>query len=146
MENPTAGAAVAAQRVRWRCGSGAVAHKYTMTCELCSIRMVRIKNCARRTSHGLAPPSSARNPPAPLAPGSEGQQAVAAVVQVCHAGSAATPNTCTMSHHVQDGGQQAAAAGVQVCRAGSAATPNTCTMSHHLQCCAQLTSDPSGWF
>ena len=109
---------------QWRCSPrfSADAHKYTITCELCSIRMVRTKNCARRTSHGLAPPSSARNPPAA---GSEGQQAVAAVVQVCHAGSAATPTTCTMSHHVQDGGQQEAAAGVLSGHAGSAATLST---------------------
>ena len=60
--------------------------------------MVRTKNCARRTSHGLAPPSSARNSRAPLAAGFEEGQAAAVVVQVCHAGSAATPNTCTMSH------------------------------------------------
>jgi hypothetical protein len=115
VENPTAataGRAADAMAARqWRCSPRfrADAHKYTITYELCSIRMVRTKNCARRTSHGLAPPSSARNPPAA---GSEGQQAVAAVVQVCHAGSAATPTTCTMSHHVQDGGQQEAAAGV----------------------------------
>ena len=55
---------------------------------------------------------SARNSRAPLAAGFEEGQAAAAVVQVCHAGSAATPATCTMSHHVQDGGQQEAAAGV----------------------------------
>ena len=152
MENPTAataGRAADAMAARqWRCSPRfrADAHKYTITYELCSIRMVRTKNCARRTSHGLAPPSSARNSRAPLAAGFEEGQAAAVVVQVCHASSAAAPNTCTMSHHVQDGGQQAAAACVQVCRAGSAATPNTCTMSHHLQCCAQLTSAPSGWF
>ena len=139
VENPTAataGRAADAMAARqWRCSPRfrADAHKYTITYELCSIRMVRTKNCARRTSHGLAPPSSARNSRAPLAAGFEEGQAAAAVVQVCHAGSAAAPNTCTMSHHVQDGGQQAAAAGVQVCHAGSAAAPTTCTMSHHLQ-------------
>ena len=120
---------------QWRCSPrfSADAHKYKITYELCSIRMVRTKNCARRNSHGLAPPSSARNPRVPLVTGFEEGQAAAAVVQVCHAGSAATPNTCTMSHHVQDGGQQAAAANDRVCHAGSASAPTTCTMSHHLQ-------------
>jgi len=112
VENPTAataGRAADAMAARqWRCSPRfrADAHKYTITYELCSIRMVRTKNCARRTSHGLAPPSSARNSRAPLAAGFEEGQAAAVVVQVCHAGSAAAPITCTMSHHVQDGGQQ----------------------------------------
>ena len=125
---------------QWRCSPrfSADAHKYTITYELCSIRMVRTKNCARRTSLGLEPPSSARNPRAPLAAGFEGQQAAAAVVQVCHAGSAATPNTCTMSHHVQ-GDQHAVEQVVPVCYAGC---PDKCTMSHHTQKGGQKKRNP----
>ena len=106
MENPTAataGRAADAMAARqWRCSPrfSADAHNYKITYELCSIRMVRTKNCARRTLHGLAPPSSARNSRAPLAAGFEEGQAAAVVVQVCHASSAATPNTCTINSKI----------------------------------------------
>ena len=128
---------------QWRCSPrpSADAHKYTITYELCLIRMARTKNCSRRRSPGRAPPSS--NPRATPAACSED----AAGVEVCHAGSAAAPTTCTMSHHLQDGGQQpiririisaqprsavqhAVAQVGQVCYAGC---PLNLTVSHHLQ-------------
>ena len=89
---------------------------------------------------------SARNSRAPLAAELR-RQAAAAGGQVCHAGSAFAPTTCTMSHHLQDGGQQpiririisaqprsavqhAVAQVGQVCYAGC---PLNLTVSHHLQ-------------
>ena len=91
---------------------------------------------------------SARNSRTTLAAGFAEEQAAAAVVQVCHAGSAATPTTCTMSHHVQDSGQQAAAADDQVCHGFKvvpvcyAGCPDKCTMSHHTQKGGQKKRNP----
>ena len=77
--------AMAAQQ--WRCSPrpSADAHKYTITYGLCSIRMVRTKNCTRRKTIGRAPPSIAHHQQG------GGQQAAAAGVQVCHAGSQPLP-------------------------------------------------------
>ena len=135
--------------MQWWHGSGAVRRAFALMPINIQIRM----NCARFEWSGpnIAPDglrmvlhhlqACARNSRAPLAAGFEEGQAAAVVVQVCHASSAAAPNTCTMSHHVQDGGQQAAAAGHQECHAGPASTPivpvrypgcpNKCTMSQH---------------
>ena len=58
------------------------------------------------------------------AAGSGEVQAAAAGVQVCHAGSAAAPTTCTLSHHLQDDGQPAAGPGVFKCVMQARRCPN----------------------
>ena len=107
MENPTAGlrAADAVAARRWRCSPRpcADAHKYTITYELCLIRMVRTKNCARRVLTRAPPSSNSRATPAARSLDAAGEE-------VCHVGSADAPTNCTMSHHLQNGGQQEAVA------------------------------------